>query len=151
MKEKEIMSIQKTIQDQLKDAMRARDSVKLETLRYILSELKYAQIAKQAELSDDECIEVLGREVKKRKDAIDLFHKSGREELVDEEKAKLVFITSLLPAQLESSAIETVVDEVITKLGKENMGMVMKEVMARVKGRADGRMVSEIVQAKMKA
>lgn len=145
------MSIQKTIQDQLKDAMRAKDSVKLETLRYVLSELKYSQIEKQRDLTDEESIEVLSREVKKRRDAIDLFHKSGREELVEEEKAKLTFITSLLPAQMEASDIETIVDEVITSVGKENMGQVMKEVMTRVKGKADGRMVSEIVQAKMKA
>ncbi len=145
------MSIQQTIQSQLKDAMRARDAVKLETLRYVLSELKYSQIEKQHELSDEEAIEVLSREVKKRKDAIELFHNSGREELVTEEKAKLEFITTLLPEQLSEEAIATVVDEVIASVGKENMGMVMKEVMAKLKGKADGCSVSQIVQTKMKS
>lgn len=145
------MSILQTIQSQLKDAMRARDTVKLETLRYILSELKYESIEKQRDLSDDEASAVLAREVKKRKDAIELFHNSGREELVSEEQAKLAFITSFLPEQVDEATVTTIVDEVIASIGKDNMGMVMKEVMNRLRGKADGRMVSTIVQAKMKA
>ncbi len=145
------MSIQKTIQDQLKDAMRARDAVKLETLRYILSELKYSQIEKQRELTDEESIEVLAREVKKRRDAIDLFKNSGRDQLVAEETTKLAFITVLLPEQLSSAELEAVIDEVIQTIGKGNMGAIIKEVMARVKGKAEGKVVSSIVQEKLKA
>lgn len=145
------MSLLLTIQNQLKDAMRAKDAVKLETLRYILSELKYAQIAKQHELNDEESVEVLSREVKKRKDAVELFRNSGRLELVTQEEAKLVHITALLPEQLSEDVVATIVDEVIASEGKSNMGAVMKGVMARLKGKADGRMISTIVQAKLKA
>ncbi len=145
------MSILLTIQNQLKDAMRAKDAVKLETLRYVLSELKYSQIAKQHELSDEEATDVLSKEVKKRKDAVELFRNSGRLELVEQEEAKLVHITALLPEQLSEEVVAAIVDEVIATEGKSNMGAVMKGVMARVKGKADGRMISTLVQAKLKA
>ena len=140
-----------TIQNQIKDAMRAKDSVQLETLRYVLSTIKYVQIEKQRELTDEEIIEVLGKEVKKRKEAIDLFRKSGRDVLVTEEEQKLVFISRLLPEQLSQDEVTKVVGEVVASVGKENMGMVMKEVMARVKGKADGKMVSDIVRAQLAA
>lgn len=145
------MSILLTIQNQLKDAMRAKDAVKLETLRYVLSELKYSQIAKQHELSDEEATDVLSKEVKKRKDAVELFRNSGRLELVEQEEAKLVHITALLPEQLSEEVVAAIVDEVIAAEGKSNMGAVMKGVMARVKGKADGRMISTLVQTKLKA
>lgn len=145
------MSILLTIQNQLKDAMRAKDAVKLETLRYVLSELKYSQIAKQHELSDEEATDVLSKEVKKRKDAVELFRNSGRLELVEQEEAKLIHITALLPEQLSEEVVAAIVDEVIAAEGKSNMGAVMKGVMARVKGKADGRMISTLVQTKLKA
>lgn len=141
--------IMQTIRDQIKDAMRAKDAVKLDTLRYVLSTLKYVEIEKQRELTDEEAIDALSREVKKRKDAIELFRNSGRSELVTEEEAKLAVIMTLLPAQMTSDEVSVIVDDVIATTGKENMGMVMKEVMARVKGKTDGKMVSDIVKSKM--
>lgn len=141
--------IMQTIQSQMKDAMRAKDAMKLDTLRYALSQIKYVQIEKQRDLDDDEIIDVLSKEVKKRREAIDLFGKSGREGLVIEENAKLAVLLQLLPAELPAEDIEKVVDEVVSRLGKENMGMVMKEVMAQVKGKADGKMVSDIVRQKL--
>jgi uncharacterized protein len=141
--------IMQQIQDQIKDAMRAKDSVQLETLRYILSGIKYVQIEKQRDLTDDEILDVLAKEVKKRKDAIELFQKSGRDGLVQEEETKLQYIKALLPAQLPREVVEKIVDEVIARSGKENMGVVIKEVMAQVKGKADGRMVSDLVREKL--
>jgi uncharacterized protein YqeY len=141
--------IKQTIMSEMKDAMRAHDSVKLETLRYILSQIKYSEIDKKRELTDDENIAVLANEVKKRKEAISLFASSGRDQLVTEEQQKLETITSLLPAQLTRDEIEVIIDEAISRVGKANMGAVMKEVTPQTRGRADGSLVSEIVKAKI--
>ena len=141
--------IKAQIQSQLKDAMKARDSVKLETLRFLLSELKYAEIAVQHELNEEEELQVLTKEVKKRNDAVELFKNSGRDQLVTEEEAKLVFIRSFLPAQLSSQELEVIVDQVIAEVSDRSFGTVMKEVVARTKGKADGRIISTLVKAKL--
>jgi uncharacterized protein YqeY len=141
--------IKEQIQSQLKEAMKARDSVKLETLRFLLSELKYAEIALQHELTEEEELQVLSKEVKKRTDAVQLFKDSGRDQLVTEEEAKLVFIRSFLPAQLSSQELELIVDQVIADVPDHSFGSVMKEVVARTKGRADGKTISSLVKAKL--
>lgn len=141
--------IKLTITSQMKDAMRAHDAIKLETLRYVLSQIKYSEIDKKRELSDDEVIGVLANEVKKRKEAIKLFKDSGRDQLVTEEEEKLTTITSLLPAQLTRDEVQALVDDVIARVGKANMGAIMKELSPQTRGRADGSMVSEIVKTKM--
>jgi len=141
--------IRDKITQQVKDAMRAKDAVKLETLRFVLSGIKYVEIEKQRELTDAEIIDVLGKEVKKRKEAIELFRSSGRTELVSEEEGKLVFIISLLPEQMSREEVEAAVDAAIAKVGKDNMGLIMKELMPTVKGKADGKLVSDIVKERM--
>lgn len=141
--------IKAQIQSQLKDAMKARDSVKLETLRFLLSELKYAQIALQHELTEEEELQVLTKEVKKRTDAVQLFKDSGRDQLVMEEEAKLVFIRSFLPAQLSQAELEQIVDQVIATVPDRSFGTVMKEVVLKTKGKADGKTISSLVKAKL--
>lgn len=143
--------IKQTIVDQIKDAMRAHRQMELGTLRYILSQIKYKEIDKKRELHEDEVIDVLSSEVKKRRDAIKLFKDSGRDELVTEEEKKLVVITSLLPAQMSEEEVASLVELAIQKVGRENMGLVIKEVIPQVKGRADGSMVSRLVKEKMSA
>lgn len=137
------------ITEQMKTAMRARDTVTLETLRYVLSQIKYAEIDKRRELTEDEALSVLANEVKKRREAIKLFQDSGRNELVAEEETKLKVITSLLPEQMSREEIEKLVDAAVAKVGKGNMGAVMKELMPQVRGRADGALVSEIVKSRI--
>lgn len=141
--------LMQTIREQIKDAMREKATVKLDTLRYILSTLKYVEIEKQRELTDEEIIETVGKEVKKRRDAIELFKSSGRTTLVIEEEEKLAIIMTLLPAQMSEAEVSAVVDEVIAHVGTANMGLLMKEVLSKVKGKADGRTVSDIVKKKV--
>ncbi len=141
--------IKEKIQSQLKEAMKARDSVKLETLRFLLSELKYAEIALQHELTEEEELQVLSKEVKKRTDAVQLFKDSGRDQLVIEEEAKLVFIRSFLPAQLSAQELEVIVDDVIANVSDRSFGSVMKEVVSHTKGRADGKTISSLVKTKL--
>ncbi len=141
--------LKNTITEQIKTAMRAHEKLTLETLRFVLSQIKYSEIEKRRELTDEEAIAVLSNEVKKRREAIKLFKDSGRNELVTEEEAKLAVITSLLPEQMSAEAIEKLVEAAIAKVGKGNMGVIMKELMPQVRGRADGSLVSEIVKKKM--
>lgn len=137
------------ITEQMKTAMRERQMMALETLRYLLSQIKYVEIEKHRELTDEEALQVLGGEVKKRRDAIRLFRDSGRDQLVSEEEEKLKIITSLLPEQMSRGEIEKLVDAAVAKVGKGNMGAVMKELMPQTRGRADGALVSEIVKSKI--
>ncbi len=141
--------MKQTITDQMKDAMRARNAVKLETLRYILAQVKYKEIDEHRELTEDEAMGVLANEVKKRKEAIKLFKDSGRDQLVIEEEEKLATITSLLPPQMSREEIEKLVDAAIAKVGASNIGMIMKELMPATRGKADGSLVNEIVKVKM--
>lgn len=141
--------IKDQIMTDMKTAMRERNAVVLETLRYILSQIKYVEIDKQRQLTEDEVLGVLSTEVKKRRDAIKLFRDSGRDQLVTEEEEKLKVITSLLPAQLSAEEIEKLVDSAVAKVGKGNFGAVMKELMPQVRGKADGSLVSEIVKKKI--
>jgi uncharacterized protein len=143
--------IKQHITDQIKDAMRSHDARKLETLRFLLSQIKYVEIDKREELSDEAIIGVIANEVKKRKDAIKLFKDSGRDELVREEEEKLVTIMQFLPEQMSREEVEKLVDAAIAKVGTGNMGLVMKELMPQVKGKADGSMVSEVVKAKLQS
>jgi uncharacterized protein len=143
--------IKQQITDQIKDAMRSHDAVKLETLRFILSQIKYVEIDKHQELNDEAIIGVISNEVKKRRDAIKLFKDSGRDQLVSEEEEKLVTIMQFLPEQMSREEVEKLVDEAIAKVGTSNMGLVMKELMPQVKGKADGSMVSEVVKSKLQS
>jgi uncharacterized protein YqeY len=140
--------IRTQITDQMKDAMRSHDKVKLDTLRFVLSQIKYVEIDKHRELEDAEIIDVLVSEVKKRREAITLFKNSGRDQMVTEEEAKLAVITSLLPSQLSEDEVNELIDTAIAKVGK-NMGLVMKELSSQIKGRADGKLVSELVRARI--
>lgn len=141
--------IRQTLTDQLKDAMRSRDSVALDTIRYLLSQIKYVEIDKKRDLTDEEIIDVLAKEVKKREEAVSLFRSSGRDELVREEEAKLHIIRKFLPEQLSAQAIETYVTEVMSEVGGSDFGAVMRALMPKVKGKADGKLVSDIVKRKL--
>lgn len=141
--------IKAAIQEQLKTAMRTKNTLALDALRYSLSEIKYVEIDKKRELTDEEIIDVLVREVKKREDAIKLFKDSGRMQLVEEEEEKLSTIRALLPEQLSKEEVEKLVDEAISQAKSPNMGEVMRVLMPKVKGRADGKLVSALVKDKL--
>lgn len=140
--------LRENIQEQMKQAMRDRDQVRLEAIRFLWSEIKNVEIDAKHELSDEEILEVAGREVKKRRDVIDQMKSGGREELVGEEEAKLKVIMEFMPEQMSREEIEKIVGEVVSG-GAADFGAVMKEVMPRVKGKADGKLVSEVVKTKL--
>ena len=131
--------------EDMKNAMRARDSVKLNAVRFLLSEIKNVEID-NGEQDDVGVTKVIAKEVKKMKDAMNDFANAGRQDLVDEETVKIQIMESYLPAQLSAEALEVLVTEAIAEAGSTEFGTVMKAAMAKVQGRADGGAVSAAVK-----
>ena len=146
------MGFADTIGNDLKTAMKAGDKIALEVLRMLKSELKYKEIELGRDLNDEDYLSVLSSAAKRRRESINEFKKGGRDDLADKESAELDILNKYLPQQLSDAEIEKVVDEVIAEVGATtpaDIGKVMKSVMPRVKGRADGRKINEIVGKKL--
>jgi len=146
-------SFDERIMNELKDAMRAKDSLRSNTLRAMKSALKYKMVEKQADsLSDDESMSVFKSLLKQRLEAVDQYEKSNMQEAADKEKKEAEIIQSFLPQPLSAEESEKLVTDVIQETGAssiKDMGSVMKEVNKRAAGRADGRVISEIVKKKL--
>lgn len=138
------------LMEDYKAAMRAGDAQRKETLRLLRSALKSAEIDKRAPLSEPEVHEVLARQAKQRREAIEQFRQGRREDLVQKEQAELSIIEEYLPAQMSREEIEQLARDVIAEVGASNvreMGAVMSRIMPQVKGRADGKLVNEVVRS----
>ena len=146
------MSLQQKIIDDIKVAMKTKEANRLGLLRMLNASLKNKAIekGKDAILSDEEAMQVLNKEAKKRKEAIDLFEKGGRPELAAKEKNELTLIEGYLPKQMSKEETQAMVEKVLAGLAdKSNAGLVMKAVMQELKGKADGKLISEIVKEKL--
>ncbi|MES2416174.1 MAG: GatB/YqeY domain-containing protein [Patescibacteria group bacterium] len=144
--------LQENIKSSIKDAMMAKDSVRLETLRAMSSAFTNELVSKgkkpQDVLSDEEVIAVITRLAKQRKDSIEQFKKGGREDLVAEESAQLAILETYLPTLMSRAEVEVVVKTKIAETGeidKTKKGMFMANVMKDLKGKADGALVKEVV------
>ena len=137
----------------MKEAMRAKEAARLSTLRLLKSAIEYHKIEKKQEkIFDADVVTVIKKQVKQRQDSIESFEKGGRADLVEKEKAELAILKSYLPEELSAAEIEDIVKATITETGastKADMGKVMKAVQAKTAGRADNRMVSQIVSANL--
>jgi len=145
--------IKDRITQDMKKALAAKDKVKLSVTRLLKSEIRYKEIEKGSELSDDEIISVLSSSVKRHKDSIEQFEKGGREDLAAQEISELEIIWEYMPKQLEEDELSQIVDEAIKETdvsGPSGLGKVMKMVMPKVKGRADGKRVNELALSKLK-
>ncbi len=143
------MNIQEKIVQDMKISMKSGDRLVVDTLRMVRAAIKNCSIEKGRELSNEEVIDVLSNEVKKRKDSIDLYQKGNREDLVVKEKREIEIISSYLPEPLSSEELEKIVEDTISETGAQSlkdMGKVMGVVMGRVRGRAEGRTVQEVVK-----
>ena len=146
------MSLIEEIDDELKDAMRARDAERRDTLRLILNALKGSQKELQRPLSEDEELLVLQRERKRRVEAAEAFRAGGREEQAEAEERELAILEEFMPALLSEEEVEDIVDDVIAEVGATSMadlGRVMADVMPQIAGRADGSAVSQLVREKL--
>jgi uncharacterized protein len=140
------------LEDEVRQAMLARDGQRRDALRLILSSLKSAEKELQRPLSDDEELQVLQRERKKRQEAAEAFRGGGREEQAAQEEAELAILEEFMPEPLSEDDIERIVDDAIAENGAtslRDMGRVMKDVMPQVAGRADGSAVSQLVREKL--
>jgi uncharacterized protein YqeY len=143
------MSIEQRLREDLKTAMRARDALRKTTIRGALAALKNAQVAKNAALTDDEEIAVLSKEAKQLRDAIVDFKRGNRDDLVAEATAQIDILQEYLPRALGRQEITDLARTAIAETGASSprqMGQVMGVLMPQVRGRADGKVVSEIVR-----
>ncbi len=137
----------------LKAAMLAKNATRLSTLRMLKSAVEYHKIEKKQEnLTDADVTTVIKKQIKQRQDSIEGFEKGNRADLADKEKAELTILKSYLPEELSLAQLEEIVKAVIAEVGattKADMGKVMKAVQAKTAGRADNRLVSQLVSAKL--
>ena len=146
------MSVIADIESELKEARLARDDRRRDALALLLNALRGAQKELQRELSEDESLQVLQRERKKRVEAMEAFHAAGREEQADREEFELDVIEEFMPEPLSEDDLEEIVDNVIAEVGAtsiRDLGRVMADVMPQVSGRADGSTVSQLVREKL--
>lgn len=147
------MDIRGKILADMKTAMKDRNQVKLDTIRFLQSAIKYREIELRPNaISEDEIVGVVKKLVKQRKESIEQFTAGNRQDLVDSENAQLKILEEFLPAQLSREQIEKIVGEAIAAVNAQSikdMGPVIKEVMARAGSAADGKTVSELVKAKL--
>lgn len=140
------------IQEDMIAAMKAKEELKLSTIRMLKSAIQYYEIQKGGagyEATDEDVMEVIGKEVKKRRESIELYKQGNRPESAAQEEKELAILESYLPEQMSEEEIRTLVNEAIEKTGAsspQDMGKVMGALMPKVKGKADGTLVSTIVR-----
>lgn len=141
------------IMDDVKAAMKSKQADRLSAIRFLQSAIKNKEIdLRPNEITDEDIMGVIKKSAKQRKDSIEQYEKAGRQDLVDKEKFELSVIEEYLPAQMSEQQVAGIVDEVIAALGAssmKDMGSVMKEVQAKTAGAADGKIVSQLVKAKL--
>jgi uncharacterized protein YqeY len=146
------MTLIARIEAELKEAMAARDANRRDTLRLILTSLRSAEKELQRPLHDDEELQVLQRERKRRTEAAEAFRGGGREEQAQAEERELAVLQEFMPEPLSEEELEEIVDDAIAEVGATSMrdiGRVMADVMPQVAGRADGSAVSQLVREKL--
>ena len=135
----------------MKEAMKAKEEGKLalNTIRMARAHIRQAEIDNgHADFNDDQVLAVLRKEVKQRKETLSEIESSGREDLVEQTKAEIDVLEKYLPAEMTPEAVEAAVKEIVDAMdpGQKNMGSVMKAVMAKLKGQADGKLINQIVR-----
>ena len=143
------MTLSSRLEEDLKAAMRAREAVRRDTIRYLRSEVQKAEKAEQRDFDDDDVLRVLGRQAAQRRESIEAFVKGGRQDLVDKEEAELEIILEYMPEQMSEEQIVELVQAAIEEVGAsgpQDMGKLMGRLMPQTRGKADGRTVNEIVR-----
>jgi len=143
------MSLSERLNEDMKQAMKSQDKFKLSVIRMIRSSIKNAEIDRRKTLDDNEVLDVLSREIKQRKDSLQEFEKAGRDDLVENLKKEIAIIAEYMPQPLSEEELKAIVRQTIQETGassKADMGKVMSALMPQVKGRADGKLVNQLVQ-----
>ncbi|MDD5015169.1 MAG: GatB/YqeY domain-containing protein [Atribacterota bacterium] len=143
------ISLEEVIFNDMKEALKGKEKLKLSTLRMIRAAIKNAEISKKDKLTEDEVIGIITNYLKKLEDSLDLFIKGQRPELADKAKKEIKIIKEYLPEQLSGEEIKKIVKETIIKFnfkGLQNIGPAMREILPQLKGKADGKIVNKIVR-----
>ena len=146
------MSLQEQISAALKDAMRARDEVKMATLRLVLTAIKNREKEARSLLEDQEVISVITTQIKQRRESIEQYRKAGREDLAQTEESELQILQGYMPEQVSAEEISNTLDEIIAEVGAasmKDMGKVMKAAMAKLAGKAEGGAINAMVKEKL--
>ncbi len=144
--------LKEKLQQDIKDALKSGDSKKRMVLGMVLAAIKNKEIEKRSELSDDDVIAVISTEIKKRRDSVEQFEKGGRPELAEGEKQEAEMLVAYMPEQMSEEAVRNEIKKTITETGIKDvkeMGKLIGAVMAKVKGKADGQMVSRLVKEEL--
>lgn len=143
------MNLSERLNEDMKQAMKNQDKFKLSTIRMVRATMKNLEIDLKRTLNDNEVLDILSREIKQRKDALQEFEKAGRDDLAAQVKAEAEILAEYLPEQLTEEEIKVIVQQTIQETGassKAEIGKVMSALMPKVKGRADGKLVNQTVQ-----
>ena len=143
------MGLMEQLNQELKEAMREKDQVRKDTIRLVKAAVKNAEIERQHELDEGEILDIIGKQAKLRRDALDDFERAGRHDLKTQYEREIAILRKYLPTMMGRSEIKQMAQEVIAELGADSpqaMGQVMREMMARVRGQADGRLVNKVVR-----
>jgi uncharacterized protein YqeY len=143
------MTIEERLLEDMKLALKAKDKIQLDTIRLLRAQIKDMYIDKKADLTENEVEKILSTAAKRRKEAIELYAKGNRDDLVAKEKAELDIILKYLPEQLDEQEIDKIVHETINTLqatSEKDIGRVMGTLMSKLKGKADGKLVQQKVR-----
>ncbi len=144
--------LKEKLMEDLKDSMKNHDEVKKNTVTMIRAAIKQIEVDKRVELEDNEIVEIISKEAKKRKDALAEFEKAGRDDLISQTNEELAIIKTYLPEELSVEELTSIIEETIKEVGAEtmkDMGKVMQAVKTKTAGRADGKTINEIVKSKL--
>ena len=142
------MDLKSRLNQDLKEALKAKDEVKLRTVRMLLTAIKNFEVEKMTLATDEDILQIMSKEIKKRQEAIEMYEKGGRQDLAQAERQEIEVIQSYMPKQLSEEEIKEIAEKVISELnlkGPKDVGVAMKAIMPQVKGRADGKLVNKIV------
>jgi hypothetical protein len=146
------MALKDQLDADLKSSMREKDTVKLSVIRMLKSAIKYREIEAMKPLDEAGVLQVISAEIKRHKDSVEQFRAGNRPELVAKEEAELAILAGYLPAQLGEAELKALVEAAVVKSGASgprDMGAVMKALLPEVQGKADGKLVSELVKARL--
>ena len=147
------MGLKQTLNDDLKQAMKSGDATKRAVLRLLLSSIKNAEIAKLGELEDADIVGLIAKDIRQHQESIESFKQGNRPDLVEKETAEMAILQSYMPEQMSGEEVAEAARQVIAAVGAQgpgDKGKVMKELMPQLKGKADGRVINEVVSELLK-
>lgn len=143
------MSLKDKLMEDMKSSMKNKDTLRKNTITMVRASIKQREVDERIELTDEDIIDIIAKQVKEKRDVIQDFEKGGREDLVEQTKKEIEILLEYLPKQLTEEEVEEIVKDTIKEVGAKSIkdiGLIMKSVMPKIKGKADGSMVNSIAR-----